>query len=369
MFRGFLKFFKRRPAPLLIALALLLGACSPMYVLRAGWEESRILWKRRPIDKLVRRSDMPQEQKAKFRLVLAARDFAQKMGLEPEGSFTEYTDVEREVLLWVLSASSATEFRPVTWWFPIVGSIPYKGFFDKEQAWEEAGELQQEGYDIYLRPSPAFSTLGWFDDPLLSTVLAFDDVSLVGTVIHEILHNTIWIKNSAPFNETLANFVGTIGARNFFLAQDPPLLKLAEEADARWHDELLFAEFLRRIRSELEELYARASKTPDGEGLGREEILKRREIKFEEIRSEWQALQSSFRSQTYRGANISLNNASIVAYEIYLSKPQLFSRHYAACGDNLPRFIASLRLFADSKAAKKGPFDGLQQTAERCLAD
>ena len=360
-----------RPRLLLLAgaLAVLCCACSPAYVMRAGWEETKILFGREPIDELLQDEDVSSEDKEKFKLVLNARNYSESLGLKPEGSFTQYSDVERDVLLWVLSASSPVEFSPITWWFPIVGRIPYKGFFDKDDAIEEAKELEQKGFDFYLRPSPAFSTLGWFDDPLLSTVLAFDDVSLVNTVIHEVLHNTIWIKDNAPFNESLANFVGTIGARDFFQSELHTNQDYAEQADAQWKDEVLFAAFLEKTKATLDDLYRRGKPEAEPERLSRQEILDQRRILFEQIQSEWKELQSSFISKSYHSAKISINNASITAYQIYLTKPELFSRHYTACGESLERFIRSLKKFAKMESARgKDSYSEFEKTVDSCLA-
>src|SRR6185436_12021884 len=105
-----------------------------------------------------------------------------------------------------------------TWWWPIVGRVPYKGFFDFGAARREQLKFEREGFDTELRPSAAFSTLGWFNDPLLSSTLHSDSTWLVNTVIHELLHNTVWIAGDVTFNESFASFAGNHGAQAFFVA-------------------------------------------------------------------------------------------------------------------------------------------------------
>lgn len=223
---------------LLACLALAFPGCSPLYVIRASWEEAGILMRREKIDDLVQSTDTEDSVRHKLELVKEAREFSLTLDLEPKESFTYYSSVDRDVLVWVLSAAPKTQLESYNWWFPIVGSVPYKGFFEKEDAIAAAKKLSEQGYDIYIRPSQAFSTLGWFNDPILSTMIGANDVPLVDTVIHEILHNTLWIPNHVSFNESLANFVGAHGAVEFFGAKvaengsSPEAAKAVNEAPA-----------------------------------------------------------------------------------------------------------------------------------------
>ena len=180
---------------------------------------------------------------AKLRLVLAARAFAaDSIGLRAKQSFTTYSHLDRDTLVLVLSGAYRDRLAPYTWWFPIVGRVPYKGFFDFAAA--RAGGATSStptGFDVYLRPSPAFSTLGWFNDPLLSTSLRADSLDLANTVIHELTHNTFYAPGQAVFNESFANFVGARGSAWFFRSRGAPAA--ADQADARWADEKLLARF------------------------------------------------------------------------------------------------------------------------------
>lgn len=244
----------RLPAVALVAAALV--GCSPGYVLRAGWEEARILSRRQPIQEVVHDTSAAEDVRAKLRLVEDARDFAERsLGLSPGSSFESYVKLRRDTL--ALNVSAAPEFalRWKTWWFPIVGRVPYKGFFDFDEAREEARRLREAGWDVSLRPVSAFSTLGWLPDPVMSTTLRMDSVSLVETVIHEIAHSTYYAAGRARFNESLANFVGHRGAIAFFCdaLRDEAACRVAR---ARWHDTRVFGGFFTSLVEPLRELYA-----------------------------------------------------------------------------------------------------------------
>ncbi len=344
---------RRKIIGLAAALATMLGACTscaPGYVTRAAFEEARILWRRQEIAELVAQEGTDETLKRKLKLVLEARDYAERIGLKPEKSFTKYSAVDRDDLLWVLSATEKTSFDPYTWWFPIVGTIPYKGFFEKADALAAGKQLEEKGLDIYIRSSPAFSTLGWFNDPLLSTTVKFDELSLVDTVIHEILHNTIWIKSNVPFNESLANFVGARGVESFFAEKYDPQHVLVEQARSRWKEELEYARFLSETVAELKALYA---------GMEKSEIVAKRKELLVRRKAAWDAAHPGI--GRYRGVIAGMNNAVIAAHQVYLTEPWLFEDLYALCDEKLPIFIEHIKKLPE-RIEEKGeqPYDALR---------
>lgn len=324
------------------ALAAASLTCSPMYVLQAGIEEAKILSRRQPIARVVRDPATSEAVRRKLSLVLRARTFAREMlDLEVGDSYTTYSWIDRDTLALVLSAAHRDRFEPVTWWFPIVGRVPYKGYFSAEEAREEARELERDGFDVYVRPTSAFSTLGWFNDPLLSTLLRYDDVSLVSTVIHELAHNTLFVPSQVSFNESFANFVGDRGAIAFFCGIEGEDGVRCLDAKEQWSDNVLFGRFLSELIAELEAVYARTELTPEQRIALREDVYARARERF--VRE----YQPRFSRPGYRGlARLEPNNARLIAWRLYYDRLDLFDAALARHGGDLPATVAAIRAAA-----------------------
>ena len=323
---------------LLAATAAASLTCSPAYLVRAGIEEARILSRRRPITEVAADPSTSEDVRGKLALVLRARTFAgEYLGLDAGESYTTYSRVDRDTLLLVVSAAHKDRFQQVTWWFPIVGHVPYKGFFDFDAARRELEDLREDGYDAHMRPAAAFSTLGWFNDPLLSTVLRSGDVSLAATVIHEITHNTLYLPSQAAFNESFANFVGERGAIELFCAMDGEEAPRCRTARAAWADQLRFGAFLSEVVAQLESLYARAD-------LPRDEILRQREEVFTAARARFHAeVEPELQVLAYgRYMDQELNNATLISRRLYYDRLDVFEAAYHAHGGDLRRTVDAL---------------------------
>jgi len=343
-----------------VALALGLGACSPVYVLRAGLAEARILSRRRPIAAVIADPRTPPATRHKLRLVLDARTYAARvLALRTGESYTTYSWVDRDTLLMVLQAAPKLAFREYTWWFPIVGRVPYKGFFDFDRARDAARTLERQGYDVYLRPSSAFSTLGWFNDPLLNTVLRYDDVDLANTVVHELTHNTLYVPSHVAFNESLANFVGGHGAIDFFCSLEGESSRHCDVARRRWHDDLVFGRFLSDLVARLEAVYARSE-------LPAATRLAMRDSVFQDARLRWVAqVEPTLLGDQYHGWGLhaTLNNAALIARRIYYDRLDLLETAYQRTGGELRTFVRLV------KQAVKGQDDPYAAVAKLGAAD
>ncbi len=311
-----------------------LGACNPFYVMRAAYEESIILLSREDIPDVISDPQIDIAERKKLQTVLDAREFARSIGLEPGESFTKFTRVDKDVLVWVLLGAKPDAFELHTWWYPIVGSIPYHGYFDKEDALDAAKDLEEQGFETWVRGSEAFSTLGWFNDPVLSTTLRHDRTRIANTVLHESFHSTVWIPGHVDFNESLANFVGFQASIEFFEQHAANCLDaecerrteaLLMTARQRLEQELELAAVISSLHEALEKLYSSE--------LTKEEKMHKRSLIFDEAMS---GLRKKYPEMKILKK---VNNAEIMQLKLYLTRLDLFQRIFLNCGSNWNSFI------------------------------
>ncbi len=309
------------------------------YVTRAGLEESRILRDARPLDALVADPGIKPAFRASLGLVRETRDYAAELGLAAGRTYTTFTDVGRDTLLLNLTAAAKDCICAYTWKYPIVGRIPYKGFFDFRKARLEADELAARGYDIHLRPAAAFSTLGWFNDPLLSTALTRDSVELAALVFHEIAHNSLYVRSATPFNESFAEYVGYHAAESFFRTRGDTTA--ARRAADRWHDEVVLGRYYAELTDRLNSFYATR---PDSVALeaGRAEA------------GRWATAQLEgpvgAELRTYRIGRLAerpVNNAQLIGATIYRTRLDLFERWHVRHDSDVRRSVSEMKDLMD----------------------
>ncbi|MGH7639016.1 MAG: aminopeptidase [Gemmatimonadaceae bacterium] len=326
------------------------------YLARAGWEEAKILWRRRPITEMIADPSVDSLTRRKLRIVLDARQYAEdSLGLDVEESFTTFSQLERDTLVLVLSAAYRDRLQYHRWWFPVVGRVPYKGFFDYGMARAEEQEFQRRGFDTYLRPAAAFSTLGWFNDPLLSTTLRADTLSLANTVVHELVHNTFYARGEAEFNESFANFAGARGSADFYRSRGQP--RAVAEAEARWSDEKLLARFWKTLHHDIDSVF---TAHPGDENIRLRLAL--RDSIFRMARGHLvHRLGPQLRTVAPRYLErVRLDNAALLARRIYLTDLDLFDsvwvRERRNTKSTIHRIIAIAR--ADTADA---PYEALRR--------
>ncbi|ABZ93408.1 Aminopeptidase [Leptospira biflexa serovar Patoc strain 'Patoc 1 (Ames)'] len=204
----------------LLYFPLVLTGCLP-YLYHLGKEQSAIILGREKIEVVLNKPNIDSKTKEKLNLIREVRNFAiEELALNENGGFEYFTKLDREEIGWNVSASEAFALKSYTWWFPIAGTVPYKGFFDKEMAKELENQLKNKGYDTRIRAIGGYSTLGWFSDPVLSPQLTWADHRLVGLVIHEMAHATAYLPGDTTLNESYASFVEEIGTERFYIKKE-----------------------------------------------------------------------------------------------------------------------------------------------------
>ncbi len=308
-----------------------------LYQLLKG--QAAILWKAEPINEVLETGRLSPDQRAKLELVQAIRVFAQReIGLNTSKNYTTYVDIGRGPVSWNLVVCPKDRLEPLEWSYPIVGAVPYRGYFDRAKAEEARDRYVTEGYDTYLRPVSAYSTLGWFSDPVLSTMLRYPEGNLTDLIIHELTHATVWIEGDATFNESLASFIGETGALMWLQRKYGTDSEVVHQVLARRADGIVFRKFMRDIASRLNLLYQ--SNSPH-------KITQRQQI-FDSARAEFHTL--PLKTDLYaRFPSWELNNARMALYRVYRERTDVFARVYLACDNDLKATVEVLRQCANAE--------------------
>jgi predicted aminopeptidase len=322
------------------AVIVVLGAAlfSGCYTLRQGTVMLGYLNRAVPLESLAK-GDTEGESLAEFvSQVRDIRRFAmEELGLRESKNYTQYVELDRDYLAAVVSACAKDSFTPHEWWFPVVGNVPYKGFFNAGDARKEREKLEKQDLDVWVRGVDAFSTLGWFRDPLYSYMRNYPPYRLANLLIHEWLHATVFLKGQVQFNEELAEFVGDEGARLYIEKTYGPDSPEYRQIGASAGDNAVFVGFIREIIAELETLYA-GNADREEKLRQKEEIIRQAQSRFE---AEYDAM---FQNDNYRGfTKLRVNNAYLALYRLYYEEDTFFRDLYERSGRDLPGFIAAAK--------------------------
>ena len=326
--------------------ALTLSSC---YVTTQGYHLVSHQLSARPVERWLADDSLSEEEVELFSRVEEIREYARStLELGAGRSYTTYLRVEGDHLVDVVSAAGELSFERKEWWFPFFGRFPYKGFYRRPPAERLARRLRDDGWDVMIRPVEAFSTLGYFRDPLISFMTDYDDARLSELIIHEMAHATLWVSSEAQFNEEFATFVGRTGARDYLTARHgadaPEVVALAaREADsARFRSDVL------GLKERLEEFYR--SIEGDAEQR-RDELLARKAAIIEEYQVEFAArYEEVYRSDRFRFfADIAVNNAYLDLFDTYTGNlPRFEEFHRRVGGGELRVTVAEISRRAEA---------------------
>lgn len=339
-----------------LSLGALSGCAGLDYVLSLAAAQARILAGSVPIEEVLASGRLAPEQADKLRWILDVRRFAvEQMGLRGDGSYTTFYDTGGRPLLYNVTASRKDRLEPKTWTFPFVGTVPYLGFFDAERARAMFDRLAGEGLDVVMYEVDAFSTLGAFPDPVRSPMLERDRISLAETVIHELLHNTIWRPDDVPFNESLATFVGRRGTLDYLDWRAEGGEDLMDPARRYFADLDVYAEFINELYETLRLYYAT--------DMPAEQKIAGREAVFQQMRDVFVSEYLPRFSDPDRWAGLAdlpTNNAWVLAVYRYNVGLDLYEGVYTAMGR---RWRAALEVFREASRAPS-PEEFLRQWLE-----
>lgn len=313
-------------------LGFITSGCQIGYLTKSAYNQISLLNQRIPIEDALNDPKIEAHEKQKLLLSQDVRQFAEtKLKLNVKKNYSTYVKLDRPYVSYVVSASPKWKLETHLWGFPIVGKMPYKGFFSEQDAKDEADELTAENFDVYVRGVSAYSTLGWFKDPLLSSMLRYKDHDLVNTIIHESVHATLFIKNEADFNERLATFLGNKGMELYYHSKEGENSETLKRVRNENIDEKKFSEF---ITSEIKsiELWYQTQKEQ------KEEL---RQSRLQEIKENFkEKVKSSMITDSYsKFDSIDLNNARLIVYKTYLQDMSDFENLYDLSGQDFEKFL------------------------------
>jgi predicted aminopeptidase len=342
----------------LLGLCFLLPAC---YYVQATQGQIEVLSKREPIDEVLASPDTAEELGRRLRLVQEARQFSiDELGLPDNKSYRSYSDLERDYVVWNVFAAPEFSLDAREWCYPIVGCVSYRGYFSEEAANKEADKLRRKGFDVAVGGVPAYSTLGNFNDPILNTMMRWDDVKLVSTLFHELAHQVLYIKDDTAFNESFATAVEEIGIERWLAAngiqEDMARYRAQKEQHRR------FVELVNAAKTDLADYYAR-----DVDPAAKRDL---KSARLEQLSSDVRAALKAAGRNVNHWLTGDLNNARLLPMSLYDGQVPAFLALYADCDSELECLFEQARKIAKlDPAARQARLDALTVGQERARGD
>lgn len=326
-------------------MGLLLSACgSAGYYAQVIHGQGELIVHRQPIHKLLRDPHIDPKLAARLRLALQARAFAsQELGLPGNRSYTGYVQLDRRYVVWNVFAAPRYSVQAVPQCFPIAGCVAYRGWFSEAAAKSDAARLSAEGDDVWVGGVPAYSTLGWFADPILSSMLRWDDDELAGTIFHELAHQLIYVKSDTAFNESFATFVQKRGLLEWRAAHGLP----PQDGDRQAMDDG-FTRLVLDLRERLKTLYA--------SGVDDAAMASGKRLEIVAFRTRYEHWRQQHRPGDHRydaWVAQSINNARLLPFGLYDQWTPAFAVLFQQAERSWPAFYAEVRALAREPKARR----------------
>lgn len=328
---------------LLAFLCLTLCGCNLPYYMQAINGQLSILAKRRPLKEVIADPDTSPEVRRKLEWVLKVQHYARsKLDLPQSESYRSYVALDRRYPVWVVYAAPEFSLSPREWCYPFAGCVPYRGYFDRKEAKAFAEELKARGEDVSLQGVPAYSTLGWFDDPVYSIMLEWGKVAIAGMIIHELAHEKLYVSGDATFNESFAYTVENIGLERLLTPGDAEALA----SFRAWRDaNNAMDPYLKEARASLKTIY-HSDIAPD-------RMREEKRAEYEWIAARYREVGKRYNVRYAEGWLKSLNNATLAQGNVYDRWDSAFRRLLNCVNGDLPTFYRAAARIGHLPAARR----------------
>jgi predicted aminopeptidase len=320
-----------------VSILVLLLPLSGCYYMQAVKGQLELNSKREPIDEVLQDEGTSPELAARLRLVQEAREFSvEELSLPDNKSYRTYADIEREFVIWNVVAAPEFSTRPRTSCFPVAGCVGYRGYFSRDDALRESEKLTAQGFDVEVGGVAAYSTLGKFNDPVVSSMMNWDDVQLIGVLFHELAHQVLYVKGDSGFNESFATAVEEFGVQRW-LESRGQVDDIAAYRDARQLRQDLMA-LVADARVELDDLYA--------SDLDDEDKRRQKKVRLHSLGEDAAALLQRNGRDGTKWLNGQLNNARLVSMTLYEGRLPEFRALFDQCEQDFECFFDESRALA-----------------------
>jgi len=311
-----------------------LSACSSLsYYKQAIEGQVELLQKRRPLIEVIEDTNVDAVVRERLQLVQQARSYAvNELMLPDNDSYKDYADLGRPYVMWSVFVTPAYSLKPIQWCYPLLGCIGYKSYFSKGQAQLFADSMRAKDNDVYIAGVPAYSTLGWFDDPVINTMMHWQDYDLVGTLFHELAHQKFYVKNETVFNESLAKTIEQVGLQRWMQLQKQT--NQYEQYLLEAEREKAFIQLVLGTRHELEDLY-QTSISRQEMFLGKMKIFRSMRSAYLQLRQQWGG-HDSYDHWVLSG----VNNAKVQSIATYYDYVPAFENILIEQGGDLNKFYS-----------------------------
>jgi len=326
---------------LLLLFAVSVSGC---YYMQAARGQLSVLGKRVPIDEVLEDPATSEELARRLALIRDARVFASdELGLPDNDSYRSYSDLERDYVVWSVSAAPEFSVAAKTWCFPVVGCVGYRGYFSQRAAERKAEQLERRGYDVFVGGVTAYSTLGRFEDPVLNTMLRWEDNRIVALLFHELAHQVLYIKDDTTFNESFASAVEEFGIQRWLERQGE--IGRFQDWRRRYGLQQAMTGRVLETREDLEVLYASA--------LPHEEMRAQKHERLELLRQDLRAMLDADGIAAPDWLDTPLNNARLANWAAYESRVPAFRQLFLDCEGRFECFYAESRRLSELDRAER----------------